>query len=128
MKKYILDALAACVAVLAPIHTVMITVGVLIIVDLVLGMWAAKKRGESISSAAMRRTISKMLVYQLCVVSGFLMEKYLIDGMMPVAKLIGGVIGVVELKSILENANGITGTDIFKQIISRLGSQNDKQD
>jgi len=115
-------------AALAPIHAVMISVGFLIVADLVTGMVAAHKRGEKISSAAMRRTISKILVYQLAVISGFLLEHYLMGDIMPVAKLVGGVIGMVEFKSILENSNTIVGTDIFKSILQKLGSENDKKE
>jgi hypothetical protein len=104
----------------------MVTVGILIFFDFITGMLAAKKRGEFITSAAMRRTISKLVVYQCSVISGFLVEKYLLDQILPVAKLVAGVIGMVELKSVLENANTITGKDIFKDLLLRLGSKNDK--
>jgi hypothetical protein len=113
-------------AVLAPIHTMMAVVGFLIFADLVLGIWAAVKRGEAIQSSAMRRTVSKILVYQLAIISGFLCETYLIGGLIPISKLVAGVIGMVEMKSILENANGINGEPIFKSLIQKLGSDNDK--
>lgn len=113
-------------AILAPIQPVMITTGVLIFADLILGIWAAKIRKEPISSAALRRTVSKILIYNLTIISGFLVEKYLIVDLIPVTKLIAGVIGAVELKSILENADTINGESIFLSIIKNLGSQNDQ--
>lgn len=116
----------SAIAILAPIHAVMITVGVLIISDLILGIWAALKRGEKITSAALRRTVSKMLIYQLAIITGFLCQHYLIEDFFPITKLIAGVIGAVEMKSILENADSINGSSIFKAIISKLGSENDK--
>lgn len=128
MKEWLTKIAVAAIAALAPIHAVMISVGFLIVADLLTGMVAAHKRGEKISSAAMRRTISKILVYQLAVISGFLLEHYLMGDIMPVAKLVGGVIGMVEFKSILENSNTIVGTDIFKSILQKLGSENDKKE
>lgn len=113
------------VALLAPIKPVLVATGVLIFADLVLGIMAAKKRGEPISSAALRRTVSKLFVYNLTILSGFLFEKYLMGDLVPAVKLIAGVIGVVELKSILENADAINGAPIFANIIKSLGSQND---
>jgi hypothetical protein len=89
------------------------------------GMYAAKKRGEELSSAAMRRTLSKMLVYQGVVILGYLLEANLMDHLMPVAKIVASAIGMVEFKSILENSNSIVGTNIFKSVISKLGSDND---
>jgi hypothetical protein len=126
MKALLLKIFMACAAILAPIKMVMITVGFLILADLVTGMMAAFKRGDKISSAAMRRTISKVVVYQLSVVSGFLLETYLLDNSVPVAKIVAGIIGMVEFKSVLENANTIIGGDLFKVILSKLGSDNDK--
>lgn len=125
MKEWLAALALGAMAALAPIKAVMITVGVLIVADAVAGMYAAHKRGEQISSAAMRRTISKMLVYQGVVVCGWLLEANLIDHLIPIAKIVAGAIGMVEFKSILENANSIMGMDIFKTVIAKLGSDND---
>lgn len=125
MKEWLSKLFLASLAALAPIHMVMITVGVLILADLITGIWAALKRGEKVSSAAMRRTISKIFIYQLAVVTGFMLETYILDGVLPVAKIVAGVIGMVEFKSILENSNHIVGGDIFRIIIQKLGSDND---
>jgi len=115
----------AALAALAPIHMVMITVGFLIFSDLLTGMWAAHKRGEKISSAALRRTVSKIVIYQLAVISGFMLETYILENVLPVAKIVAGVIGMVEFKSILENSNHIVGGNIFQLVLKRLGSEND---
>ena len=123
LKGLALAALAA----LAPIHAVMITVGVLIMADLITGMMAARKRGEKITSAAMRRTVSKMVIYQTVVVTAFLVETYLLGGLIPASKLVASVIGMVELTSVLENANTITGKDLFTEVLKRLGSKNDDE-
>ncbi len=126
MKEWLAKISLAVLAALAPIQTVLISVGVLILADSVTGIWAAYKRGEKISSAAMRRTISKIVIYQTAVITGFLLETYLIDHLLPVTKIVAGIIGLVEFKSILENSNTIMGGDIFKMILQKLGSENDK--
>jgi len=115
----------ASLAALAPIKMVMITVGFLIVADLLTGIWAAKSRGEKISSSVMRRTISKIVIYQLAVISGFMLEIHILDSLVPVAKIVAGVIGMVEFKSILENSGHIVGGDVFKLILKKLGSEND---
>lgn len=125
MRDWIEKLALVIIATLAPIHSVLVAVGVLIMADLVTGVWAAHKRGEKINSAALRRTVSKILIFNLAVISGFVVEKYLLSDIMPVSKIIAGVIGTVELVSILENANTITGTNIFQLLIQKLGSQND---
>lgn len=125
LTEYVQPILMSTLAVFAPVKAILIVTGVLIIADLISGIMAAKKRGESISSAGLRRTITKIFVYNMAVVTGFLVEKYMITDIFPVSKLIAGIISVVELKSILENLNTINGTDIFKTIIEKLGSSND---
>jgi hypothetical protein len=123
--EWVKKILFVSIAALAPIKMILITVGLLVFFDLITGIWAARRKGETLKSAAMRRTISKMLIYQLTVISGFLLEHYLLDGLVPVSKLVGGVIGMVEFKSILENASTIAGEDIVTLVLSRLGSDND---
>lgn len=126
MQEWLQKIALASFAALAPIHAVMITVGFLIFADLITGIWAAKKRGEKISSAVMRRTVSKIVIYQMAVVGGFLLETYLLSGLLPVSKIVAGVIGLVEFKSMLENSNSIMGGDLFKLILQKIGSENDK--
>ncbi len=126
MKDWIFNLALAALAVLAPIQTVLITVGCLVFADFLTGIWAALKEGQPITSAALRRTVSKAIVYQIAVISGFILEKFLMADAIPVAKLIAGTIGLVEVKSVLENTKRITGQDIFKDLIGKLGSKNDQ--
>lgn len=123
--KFLQASLVSLVAVLAPIKAVLLVSGFLIFADLISGILAARKRGENISSAGLRRTLSKMLIYNLAVISGFLVETYMVSELLPISKLIAGTISLVELKSILENLNTINGTDIFKTVLNSLGSKND---
>lgn len=125
LVKYVQPLFVSALAVFAPIKAILLVTGFLIISDLITGVLAAKKRGEAINSAGLRRTVTKILVYNLAVISGFLVETYMISDIFPISKLIAGVISIVELKSILENLNTINGTNIFKVIIEKLGSSND---
>lgn len=126
MKEWLVKLALATLAALAPIQAVLVSVGVLIMIDLVTGTIAAWKRGDKISSAVMRRTISKILVYECSVIAAFILETYLLQGFMPATKIVGGVIGLVEFKSIIENSNTIIGGDVFRTILKKLGSENDK--
>jgi hypothetical protein len=126
MKQYLSNLMISAMAALAPIKPVMITVGILIVSDLITGVWAAYKRKEPITSAALGRTVSKMVVYQTAVVTGFLLQRYLLGDALPVVNVVGGMIGMVEFKSFMENSNAIVDGDIFKQIIKKLGSKNDE--
>jgi hypothetical protein len=127
MSSFLSKLSIAVMAALAPIKPVMITVGILILSDLITGIWAARKRGETITSAALGRTVSKMVVYQTAVVTGFLLQKYLLADAIPIVNIVGGIIGMVEFKSFIENANTIIEGDIFKDILKKLGSKNDSE-
>lgn len=127
MLQQLKSFIIAISAVFAPVKAVIIVTGVLVISDLITGLFAAHKRGEKITSAGLRRTVTKIAVYLTAICLGFLVEKYMIDSILPISKLISGIIGVVELKSLMENLNVIHGSDIFKSIIEKLGSVNDKK-
>lgn len=125
LKQMMMNILLAAVAALAPIHAIMISVGALIFIDLFTGIWASLKRKEKIQSAIMRRTISKIVIYQLAVISAFILETYLLPSV-PTTKIVAGVIGLVEFKSVIENSNTIVDGDVFRSILRKLGSENDK--
>lgn len=127
MLQQLKSFIIAISAIFAPIKAVIIVTGVLVVADLITGLIAAHKRGEKINSAGLRRTVTKTTVYLSAVCLGFLVEKFMIDSILPISKLISGIIGVVELKSLMENLNVIYGSDIFKSIIEKLGSVNDKK-
>ncbi len=112
-------------AVLAPIHSVLIATGVLIFADLVVGIWAAKKKRRKITSAGIRRTVVKVLVYQIAIITGFVLETWVLNGLFPVSKIVAGTVGLVEVKSIFENLDIINGKPLLKEIVERLKSKND---
>ncbi len=117
----------AIIAHLEPIHAMLITVFVLIAADTATGIWASVKRGEGINSAGLRRTVTKGLVYTLAIICAWICEVHLLKSIMPIASVAASAIGIVELKSILENADSITGGSLFKSLIAKLGSINDKK-
>jgi hypothetical protein len=122
MRAFLLSVLA----VFAPLKALMGAVAFLIMADTVTGIIAAYKRGEEIRSSGLSRAIVKLFVYQVVIITGFLMEQYIVPDLgIPIVKLLAGVIGVVEFKSVLENVESITGLNLMK-IKKVLGSQNDK--
>lgn len=116
---------ASLIAILAPAKALLISIIFLVLADLATGIWAAINRKERIESAAMRRTVTKLAVYLVAVISGFLVEQYMLESLLPISKIVASVIGLVELKSILENADSILGQSLFKLVITKLGSDND---
>src|ERR1035437_3572269 len=116
----------AMLVVFSPIKFAMIAVAVLVLADFILGIVAAHKRGESITSAGFRRTIVKVFVYEAALALGFIAEKYLMAGVLPLSNIISGFIGLTEIKSITENLNEISGNNLLKALLTKLGSTNDE--
>lgn len=125
MKSWLINSLLAVAAVFAPAKELFIATGVLIIADLITGVMAARKSGKPITSAGLRRSVSKMLIYNLAVGSGFLVQHYMMGDLVPVSNIVSSAIGLTELKSIMENIGTIQGGSLFKSIVDKLGSVND---
>lgn len=124
MKDWFNGLLVSSVAFLLPIKMVIITAGFLIFADLITGIFAARKRKEKISSAGLSRTVAKLAVYQTVIITGYMLQVNLLNNIVPVVNIVSGIIGMVEFKSIVENANTILGTDLFKELLSKLSSSN----
>ena len=111
------------ISIFAPIQAVLATTLALIAVDLISGVVAAAKRGEKITSAGFRRSISKLIVYEVALMIGFVAETYMLP-FLPVTKMISSLISLTELKSIFENMDSASGGGLLKTIIDKLGSEN----
>jgi phage-related holin len=93
---------------------------VMTLVDLITGLLAARKRGEAVTSLGLRRTVTKLMVYELLVCLAFITEMYLTGPMVPVVKIFAGFIGLTELKSVMENLETLTGMPLIKTLIDKL--------
>src|SRR5262249_3171363 len=124
MKASATYLLLAALAVLAPVKPMMIAASVLVLLDFVTGVWASVKTGNKGTSAKMSRTVTKKLVYHLSILSCFLMERFLTDDLLPLSKVCAGFIGLVEVKSVLENLNAINGSPVFSGLLDKLNGPN----
>jgi phage-related holin len=127
MLDFLKGIILSAVLVFAPIQGVLVTVLVLTLVDLITGIIAARKVGEKITSRGIRRTVVKLFVYQVACCCAFLCETYLTGSIVPCLKILTTLIGLTELKSVLENLDKIYGINIFKSVVDRLmGGKDDK--
>jgi len=115
----------AILVVLAPAKSMVIASLAFIGIDLITGILAAKRRGDRLTSAGLKRTIVKVFVYESAILLGFIAETYLIMGVIPVAKIISSFVGVTELKSVLENIDEIGGGDLLKTLLKQLSGPNE---
>lgn len=111
---------------ITPIIPILLTVGLLIMVDTVLGVWASIKKQDRITSNRAGRTISKIFVYQTVLLTLFVVEQHIWGEWIAAVKIAAGAIAVVETISILENSGIILGEPVFKFLINKLGSKSNK--
>jgi hypothetical protein len=124
--KHLPPFLLTILAIFAPIEAAVAAAFVLVTCDMILGILAARKRGEPITSSGLRRSLSKLIIFESAIVLGFITEHFLTGDFMPVSKIITAYIGLVEIKSIVESLNELNGSNIFSALIAKLGSENDK--
>ncbi len=126
IEKELVVAAGVVFSVLAPIHTTMLVVCLIIMGDFFTGICAAYKTKTPITSARMRDSITKLFFYNVAIISCYGLEQFLIGDAFPAVKLCAGLIGSTEVLSILENINIITDSKVFDSLIAKLGSPNKK--
>lgn len=102
---------------ISPIKAVMFTIGFLIMADFITGAYASVKNKVPIRSARIAHTVSKFFIYNLVILSAFLLEEFIVKEL-PFLRIIAGFIAITEIKSILENFDKIYGVNPFKALIS----------
>lgn len=110
----------ALIAIFAPVQGAIATAALLVVMDLFLGIWAAKRRSEAITSSGIKRTVGKVALYEAAICLAFLAQTYLIGNLLPVTSLVTALIGLTELKSVFENLDSISGGSLLKSIIARI--------
>lgn len=120
MRAWLANLALSVLAVFAPIKTVIITTGVLVVADLITGLLAARKQKIPITSSGLKQTVGKFFLYEVALLLAFITEVYLLGNFLPASKLVAALIGVTELKSVLENLDILHGSSLFKSLVSRL--------
>lgn len=105
---------------LLPIHAAVISVMALPLVDLALALIAAKRLGKPITSSGLKRTVAKILVYEMATILAFVVEHYLAGEFVPVVKTVTGLVGMTELKSCLEHLDDLGANPLFASLLNKL--------
>lgn len=129
VKFWLSSLVTSIVAMIAPIGPLLITIGFLIAIDFVFGIYKAFVRNEEITSRKMGNTISKSFMYSLAVIALWLIERNIIpDVGFSLSKIGAAMIAIVEVKSIDESFKGIFGWSLWTKMVKifRRGSSNTK--
>jgi len=126
-------------AFLAPITGIMVTVGVCIIADTIMGIWKAKKLKQEVTSRKLSQIISKMFLYQMTVVLIFCVDTFILNDIIQqfftvplfATKIVALTLISIELFSIDENFKAVKKKgfwDYFKELTARAKDVKDKID
>ena len=119
--KVILSLVAGIVlAFLLPLVPFLVMVLVLVVTDFLTGIRAAKARKEEINSGGMKRTIEKISLYFAAIILSEGMSQVFFDGVQ-ITYVVATYIALTEFKSNIENISDVTGTDIWRKIVSKIG-------
>lgn len=132
MTKYLHYIIGSIAVLFVPIYGILIAVAMAIILDTFTGIFkSVKLRGwKSIRSRNLSNIVSKMLLYEVCIVFLFLIDKYLLNEFVQHAfgfefmftKICAIVLIFIELVSIKENVEESFNIDIWallKQLLNR---------
>ena len=130
--KYLQYILASIVLLFAPIYGLLISVGAAIILDTFTGIFKSiKLEGfQSIKSRKLSNIVSKLLLYEICILFLFLIDKFLLNEFIirsfgieyMFTKICAILLIFVELVSIKENIESAFKIDLWsmiKKILSR---------
>ena len=121
---------AIIAAFLLPIKFILLTVGFAIMADTLIGIYRAKKKGEKLNSRKLSQVVSKMFLYNGAIILFFCMEQYIltdfialfVDIHLFLTKLVGALLVFIEVQSINESIESLTGKGIWdrlKELIRR---------
>lgn len=130
--KYLQYILASIVLLFAPIYGLLISVGAAIILDTFTGIFKSiKLEGfQSIRSRKLSNIVSKLLLYEICILFLFLIDKFLLNEFIirsfgieyMFTKICAILLIFVELVSIKENIESAFKIDLWvmiKKLLSR---------
>ena len=130
--KYVQYLIASLLLLFVPIYDLLVAVGTAIILDTFTGVFKAVKLNgwKSIRSRKLSNIVSKMMLYEVCVLLLFLMDKYLLNEFVVLSfgieymftKICAILLIFIELVSVKENIEEAYKIDIWamlKKLLSR---------
>jgi hypothetical protein len=129
LKEKIQIVFAVVGAFLMPVQPLLLLIGAMILIDTLTGLWKSKKTGVPVTSKKLSRVISKMLLYQICIITFFILDKYLLGEFISLltsiplflTKVSAIILATIELVSINENFKAVTGISMWTQLKLILG-------
>jgi len=135
MMKYIQYLLASLLLLFVPIYGLLIAVGTAIVLDTFTGVFKSIKLygWRSVKSRKLSNIVSKMMLYEICILLLFVMDKFVLNEFVKHAfgfefmftKICAILLMFIELVSVKENVEEAFKIDIWKMVKSALNRAKD---
>ena len=128
MKSIIQYVLLAILSIIAPVVGLLLAVAFAIFLDTLLGVFKAIKLKQKITSRKMSQVISKLVLYQVSLLTIYGMDHFLLSEFLRLkfeipyvaTKIVALVLIFVEATSIKENFESAFGINIFQKLKTTL--------
>ena len=122
IKNSALKLLSICFSFFLPISGILGLLFALILADTATGIWKAKHLKQEITSRKLSAIISKLLLYELCVILFFLIDYFILNDIILVffsvplmlTKVLALVLASIEIMSVSENWRIVKGVNLFQ--------------
>ena len=122
IKNSALKLLSICFSFFLPISGILGLLFALILADTATGIWKANHLKQEITSRKLSAIISKLLLYELCVILFFLIDYFILNDIILVffsvplmlTKVLALVLASIEIMSISENWRIVRGINLFQ--------------
>jgi hypothetical protein len=105
---------------LLPAYTLIGVVIFLLLADLCTGIWKAIKIGEAVTAKRIGDTVTKMILYMLGIICAYVVQHFIALDVIKVMLIFTTLISVREFKSIIENIEIITDSQIWRYIVNQI--------
>lgn len=106
-------------AILGPLYNLMGGLVLLVLIDIITGVAASRKKKEPISFIKLGNSLIKIVYYGLIIMASWIVEDKFISAI-PFMRLVSGFLALNELKSILYNFRVIANVDLWDLIRSAI--------
>ena len=122
IKNSALKLLTICFSFFLPISGILGLLFALILADTATGIWKAKHLKEKITSRKLSAIISKLLLYELCVILFYLIDYFILNDIiltffsvpLMLTKVLALVLSSIEIMSINENFRVVKSIDLYQ--------------
>jgi hypothetical protein len=115
---------------LMPINGILLTIGISIFLDTVVGIWKSKKQNIKITSRKLSQIVSKTLLYEATVILFFMIDSFMLNEIVQtifsvpflLTKIVALTLVSIEIFSVDENIKAVKKTGLFyafKNLVAR---------